>query len=126
MKLTRRGRWVLGIVVVLVIAAIASGSKKSSSPTSSPSGSQTQTQSATSGTQSDARSYIKSLGTDADRVQASIQTVLIGVGEAQQSPTQANVNQLAQLAQQAHDSLAAFGRTLPIRRQRAVRLAMLR
>ncbi len=37
-----------------------------------------------------------------------VQTVQIGVGELQRSPTTGNVNQLAQLAQSAHDNIDAI------------------
>jgi len=52
-----------------------------------------------------ARSYIDKNGADVNRVQANVETVQVMIGLAQRAPTQANVNQLAQGAQQAHDNL---------------------
>lgn len=52
-----------------------------------------------------ARSYIDKNGADVNRVQANVLTMQVMVGLARKAPTQANVNQLAQGAQQAHDNL---------------------
>jgi hypothetical protein len=52
-----------------------------------------------------ARSYVDKNGPDVKRVQANVVTVQVMTGLAQKAPTQANVNGLAQRAQQAHDNL---------------------
>ena len=52
-----------------------------------------------------ARSYITKNGAAVNSVQANVETVQVMIGLAQKAPTQANVNQLAQGAQQAHDNL---------------------
>jgi hypothetical protein len=56
----------------------------------------------------DARGWINRHGTDASRVQANLSVVQIAVGLAIRQPTVANVDKLAQYAQQAHDNLDAI------------------
>lgn len=52
-----------------------------------------------------ARSYIDKNGADVNRVQANVLTMQVMIGLARKASTQADVNQLAQGAQQAHDNL---------------------
>jgi hypothetical protein len=52
-----------------------------------------------------ARSYIASFGPDAQQVSAYVSDVQVALGLLIKSPTQANLDQVAQLAQEAHDGL---------------------
>ena len=76
---------VLVIVIVAVIAAVSGGSSRT--PKQS------------------AQGYIKSMSNDINRVQASVQDVQLAVALVSKSATTDNVNQLAQVAQQAHDGI---------------------
>lgn len=94
----------LAIGLVVLIAVGSSGSSSSTSQSSSPSVQQ-QPKPTVPASETDARGYIKALGADANRVQASVAAVQVGVIELQKAATQANLDQVAQLAQQAHDNL---------------------
>lgn len=78
------------VVLVLIVAVVVGIGAIVSSHTS---------------TQSAARSYIKGLGSDPNLVQATVEDVLIQVGLAVKSPTEANLVQLATIASQAHTGL---------------------
>jgi hypothetical protein len=75
----------MAVIIIVVIAAASSGSSKTP--------------------KQQAEGYIKSMNNDMNRVQASVLDTEVAVGLAAKSPTTSNVNQLAQVAQQAHDSI---------------------
>lgn len=56
----------------------------------------------------DAQRYIRDHGLDAARIAATVGAVQIEAGVTQGAPNQANVDQLAQAAQQAHDTIGAL------------------
>jgi len=58
--------------------------------------------------QQGATSFIRNAGADTRRVQANVQFVQVALAIAEKTPTQANVDQLAQTAQQAHDNIDAI------------------
>jgi hypothetical protein len=78
---------VIVIAVIIAIVVAVSGGGKSQTP------------------KQQAAAYIKSANQDLGTVQASVQTVLITMGLAIKSSTQSNVDQLAQSAQTAHDTV---------------------
>jgi len=86
------------VAIIIIIGAAAAGHK--SSPSSGSAASPTM-----SGFEKEARSFIKEHVSDANRVQASVQAVEIGVAQAAKSETESSLDELAQLAQTAHDNL---------------------
>lgn len=81
---------VLGVILVVAISTISSSGGKSKTP------------------QQNAQTYIKSMGRDMNTVQVSVQSVQAGLLILQKDgATSDAVNQFAQVAQQAHDSIDA-------------------
>lgn len=98
-----RWPWVLAaVVLVVIIAAIAGGSKKSSGPTAQASAVSQPTESSA---QKDALAYIKELGPDTYRVQASVLAVQLAIVQLQKTESEANLDDVASLAQTAHDRI---------------------
>jgi hypothetical protein len=108
-KKPHRGLKILSVIVfffvVIGIIAAATDSNNASS-TSGPSAS-----AASSGNpgvpqnEKDARAWIRDLGFDAGKVEANVGLVQIQLGFTIKSPTAANIDKLAQYAQQAHDNI---------------------
>lgn len=101
-------RWLLiGLVAIIVLGAILSSHTNNKTANSSSNASTPPIPNVPTvpQVQRDAVSYIAKHGFDADRVQANVETVQVAIGLAAKSATQANVDQLAQIAQQAHDNL---------------------
>jgi hypothetical protein len=96
------------VALIVVIAVIAAAVGHKSSPKK---GAAAKTTTPTVTTPSipksvqEARAYISNHGPDINRVQANVLNVEIAIGEAVKSSTQANVNQLAEQAQTAHDNI---------------------
>jgi hypothetical protein len=80
------------VLAIVVIAVTTSSSSKSSKSSGGSSGSGTSAEKS-------------GLDHDAQVVQATVENVLVTLGLAKRHPTTANMNQLAQFAQQAQDSL---------------------
>jgi hypothetical protein len=99
------------LIIIFVIAGTTGNHKGSSSPTGSSSSSGDVSNAASVPAPpkglTDARSYILDHRSDINTVQVSVQSVQAGVAIAQKSPSIDVINQLAQLAQQAHDNLDA-------------------
>lgn len=55
-----------------------------------------------------ARSYIRSMHRDMNTVQASVESVVVGINLVAKDPSIADINEFAGLAQQAHDSIDAI------------------
>jgi hypothetical protein len=79
------------VLVIVVAVAVASGRSGSS---------QTPKQAA--------RAYIRSMHHDTNTVQVSVQSVQVGILLLRKGATQGAIDQFAQLAQQAHDSIDAI------------------
>jgi hypothetical protein len=81
----------LGLIVIVVaiaiIATVTSGGGKSETP------------------RQVARAYIKTMHMDWNTVQVSVQSVQVGITLVSKGASQGAVDQFAQLAQQAHDSI---------------------
>jgi hypothetical protein len=95
-----RWLWLVAILIVVGVAgnALTGGDKKTPSTGGAPQSSGL----------SASQTYIRNHGADANQVAVNVATVQVGVSLLQGSPTAANVNQLAQFAQQAHDNLDAL------------------
>ena len=78
-----------------VAVTAPSPTTKSASPTTSPN-------------QQGAANFVRAAGTDTRRVQVSVQFVQVALGIAVKTQRQADVDQLAQTAQQAHDNIGAI------------------
>ena len=118
----------IALILLLVIVAIAQGGKKNNQPSSAPSSAPVSSAPASSSAttlshaaskpktsrpnaskdEQNAAKWITAHGFDADKVQANIEDVQIRLGMAIKTPTQANVDLLAQQAQEAHDNLDAI------------------
>jgi len=110
------------IVLLLLIIGIAAGGNSTKTPASSASSANAGSTAASDASakptapatpqiprdELHARIWIRDHFLDADRVQANIEDTQAVLGITIKSPTLANVNQLAQQAQQAHDNLDAI------------------
>lgn len=92
------------MLVVVLTFALAGCSTANDGGAGGSSAVHSKTALAVSATQRDARSYIHRLGGDARTLGASVSAVVVAVGLARQS-SQVDVNEVAMLAQQAHDTL---------------------
>jgi hypothetical protein len=104
----------VGIVVVIIIVAAASGGGSKSTSTSSPSEPASGTAQPPSMPQSekDARSWIKEHEQEARLVSANVAAVAVNVGLLAKSESEANINEVAKQAQEAHDRLDEVRNTL--------------
>lgn len=117
--LRTRTKVIIGLVAALVIltaigaigAAISPTHKTTSSAATAPAAPSTAPKSSSptmSPDQQSAERFIRQLGPDSNRVQANVLLVQLALAVAVKHPTQANVDQLAQTAQQAHDNIDAI------------------
>lgn len=113
----RKKRYWIPAVLLIAIAIIGSTSGGNKKPATSDNSNATAASSGTDVAASapakpripqslkDARSYINHHAREINTVQVMVQSVQVAVGLAQKSASQTTIDQLAQIAQQAHDSI---------------------
>jgi hypothetical protein len=103
------------VALIAIIGSTSGGNKKpgtsttssaaAASPGQSDTGASTPTKPSVPQSLKDARSYISHHARDINTVQVMVQSVQVAVALAQKGATQDAVNELAQIAQQSHDTI---------------------
>lgn len=100
--LRRSGQGCGGLLILLFVTGILTGVFRNHKPSS---GNRSSAAASLPADEQQARSYISAHGSDAYEVKASVADVELAIGAVGRAATTANVDQLAQQAQTAHDNI---------------------